>query len=464
MTKKPNIILITVDSLRPDHLGYMGYKKNVSPNIDILAKESTVFTRAFATGPITPHSFPSILTSTYPLDYQGPKKIERPRKLISEVLKEQGFTTAAFHSNAFLGEFFGYNQGWDFFEEVEVPTDFPFLKERKLITILKKIFRRVSTRFFPQLFLLLQYLRYRIKGPAANKIKAAFLTQTVKDFISSSTNNSPFFVWVHYMDVHGPYFGQENFQAGPLSLPEYVAGYSPILLPHYPTKKLKKIVKKSIKLTIDLYDRGIEYVDKQIGDLINFLRTRNIYESCIIILTADHGEEFLEHGAGSHWTKLYNELLHVPLLVKIPTSHREIIEKPVSLIDLSSTLCDILNIKRPSSFKGENLFNRSNSPVFHQTGLGKRKSIFSSEVPLIEYCEIENINQCKTAFQFDSWKYILNFDNKEEELYNLSSDPEEQNNLLRSERPEILFQMRNIMNEFLEKNPLLSLVHRSEKF
>jgi arylsulfatase A-like enzyme len=111
MKKKPNIILITVDSLRADHLGYMGYGKGISPNIDKLAGESVVFNNAFAVGPVTPHSFPSILTSTYPLDYQGPRKIERPRKLISEVLKEKGFITAAFHSNAYLSNFFGYNRG-----------------------------------------------------------------------------------------------------------------------------------------------------------------------------------------------------------------------------------------------------------------------------------------------------------------------------------------------------------------
>ena len=79
MNQRPNLILITIDALRADHLGFMGYEKDTSPNIDSLAKESIVFKNAFAVGPTTPYSFPSILTSTYPLDYQGPREIKKPR-------------------------------------------------------------------------------------------------------------------------------------------------------------------------------------------------------------------------------------------------------------------------------------------------------------------------------------------------------------------------------------------------
>lgn len=455
MAKKQNLILITIDALRADHLGFMGYKKNISPNIDHLAKESSIFTKAFATGPVTPHSFPSILTSTYPLDYHGPRKIKRPRKLISEVLKREGFTTAAFHSNAFLGNFFGYNRGWDFFEDLQAPVNFSFLKEKKITAIIKEVVRRGIIQFFPQLFFLLIYIRYRIKKLKNNRINGSFLTQIVKDFISSQEEKSPFFVWVHYMDVHTPYSARDNLKNKPLSYSEYSASCSSPLLAIYSSTKLTKIAKKNINLTYNLYDDGIKYVDEQIGNLISFLKAKNIYDNCIIIVTADHGDEFLEHGSGSHQSRLYNEVLHVPLLIKTPGNPARVIKNPVSLIDLAPTICDILNIKRTPSFKGQNLFNRSNFPIFHQTGSRGEGGIFSSKIDFIRYCEIESINQCKLACQFKNWKYILNYDNKKEELYNLLADPKEQNNIVHSE-PEVISKMRKILQEFAKKNPPLS--------
>jgi len=97
MAKKPNIILITIDSLRARHLGFMGYKKNISPNLDRLAEKSIVFTQAYVVGPNSSHSFPSLLTSTYPLDYQA-LHIDENRELLSEVLKKQGHIRLVFNT------------------------------------------------------------------------------------------------------------------------------------------------------------------------------------------------------------------------------------------------------------------------------------------------------------------------------------------------------------------------------
>ena len=184
MQKKPNIILITVDSLRSDHLGFMGYEKDISPNLDNLAQESSVFNQAFAVGPVTPHSFPSILTSTYPLDFQGPKKIDRPRRVISEILKEHGFLTVAFHSNAYLSDFFGYNKGWDYFEDI-IPSYDSDLSVGK-VSIKKAIFRELVSSFgkpslavFPELTFRIRYLMYKLgilrttpkETPNANFVK-----------------------------------------------------------------------------------------------------------------------------------------------------------------------------------------------------------------------------------------------------------------------------------------------------
>ncbi len=468
MEKKPNIILITIDALRGDHLGFMGYEKNISPNIDELSKGSSVFTNAYATGPISAFSFLSIFTSTYPLDYQGPGKIKKPRILISEVLKEQGYITAAFHSNPFFSSFFGYDQGWDFFEDVTPSGSAPPVHKKNKRAVAKKLLvvvtellkkaKRLETKlmlnFSPEIVLRERYLLYRsgiYKKPFKIYSKeGATINQIVKEFILSvKDEKKPFFIWIHYLDVHDPYFPYENyFQNKPVPYLSLVSSELPVYLnkPHFFKSPIQKFSKKYINKIIDLYDQGIKYVDQQVGDLFKFLKKENIYQDSIICLTADHGDEFLEHGGMGHFAKLYNEFLHVPFLIKIPRNKNKIIEKKVSSIDLSPTLCHLVGIKPVSAFKGRNLFNNSTSPIFHQVPLGASPDLL--EIDPKKYM---------IACQFNNWKYILDKNTKREELYNLSQDSKEQNNLSQEES-EILFEARKKVKEFEEKNPPFSLL------
>ncbi|RKX94242.1 MAG: hypothetical protein DRP84_07365, partial [Spirochaetes bacterium] len=303
--KRQNIILITIDSLRADHLGFMGYQKNISPNIDRLADESVVFTNAFANGPVTPHSFPSSLTSTYPLDYQGPRKIDRPRVLISEVLKRYGFITAAFHSNAYLSSFFGYNRGWDYFEDI-IP-DYDLLLSFGRKSFKREIFKKwllflakISFSFSPEMTFRIRYLFYKfglLRTTPKSVAPASYINQITEDFISSIKNeNRPFFCWIHYMDVHLPYFPYDcYFKDRKLSYHELVSKELPGFLSekYFFEGPFKKFSQKYLKNTIDFYDQGIKYLDEQIGDFISFLREAGVYQDTIIFLTADHGDEFL---------------------------------------------------------------------------------------------------------------------------------------------------------------------------
>jgi len=435
MNKKPNIVLITIDALRADHLGFMGYKKNISLNIDKLAKESSIFTQAFSVSSLSSYSFPAILTS----NYSGKK----PKVLISEVLKREGYITAAFHCNPFLSAFFGYGEGWDFFEDI-VPPESNVIKRKKVFSLFLNLFREITFSTFPGIYywvryLGAKYLKIKIPGesvlPVKFQVNAAYINRLIRDFIYSiKDKKKPFFIWSHYLDVHEPYFSREFYfndkdysflnDLRVQRFPQHLG------LSRYEHKKaLKKYMKKYLKQGIDCYDYGIEYMDYQIGQLMDFFKKENIYNNSIIIITSDHGEEFLEHGGGSHLPKLYNEGLHVPLLIKIPGEEPKVIDKKVSLIDLSPTICNLLGVKRDSSFKGGNLFEESDErPIFH----------------------VEKIdNQHKIACQFKNWKYIL--DNDQEELYNLSEDPKEQKNIA-SEKPKTLFKMKKLIQQFKKKN------------
>jgi len=128
--KRKNVILLTIDTLRRDAVGCYG-KSKLTPYIDSLQKNSTVFNQAYSTGPYTQASFPAILTSSYYLEYRRQKGLSSKRTLISEVLQEKGVTTAAFHSNPYISDFFGWNRGWDKFYdsmEDEVDDKVPYIK------------------------------------------------------------------------------------------------------------------------------------------------------------------------------------------------------------------------------------------------------------------------------------------------------------------------------------------------
>lgn len=452
MIKKPNVILITIDALRADHLGFMGYEKKVSPNIDALARESSVFVQAYTTGPVTPYSFPAILTSTYPLDYGGPEKIAEPRKLISEVLKEKGYITGAFHGNPFLSNFFGYNKGWDYFEYL-VPASNPptgtAAAKGKTKSAFNKYFSkyarsliRLVFSYFPEFIFQVKYLLYKLgRLKIVNQVKAASLNQIAKEFIHSAKEKSPFFVWLHYGDVHDPYLPYDYyFKPRSLSPDELIGKGAPQIFldkeNHVYPKALQKALKKHLGKIIDLYDQGIKYTDEQLGDLMNFLKKEDLYQNSIIVITADHGDEFLEHGGASHSPKLYNELLHVPLLIKYPGVNPQVIDKKVSLIDLPSTLITLAGFEAPSTFKGKNLFEKSEETIFHQA--------IDSSGAKPEY---------KIACQTEEWKYILDYQSQKEALYNLYRDPTEQQNLSDS-KPEIAQRMKTIIKNFITKNPL----------
>lgn len=440
---KPNIILITVDALRAGHLGFMGYEKGITPNIDSFAKQSIVFNNAFSVGPTTPYSFPSILTSTYPLDYQGPKEIKAPRVFISEVLKKEGFITLAFHSSPYLSDYFGYNKGWDFFQYIT------FHVNSSSQSFLGKLIKKILIFVSPRLFFRLAYLKYRIKGPKNVKVKASFVNKLVKDFVYSLKNQEkPLFIWIHYMDTHTPPLCYSENRV--CSYSELIGDYVGSAIWSYGNKgALKRFIKnnfkKYIKETTFSYDKSIQYLDEQIGDLLNFLKKENIYQNSIICFASDHGDEFLEHGGLGHNTQLYNEVLHVPLLIKIPGLGNKIVNKKVSLIDLAPTLCDLVGIET-DLFKGKTLFGQNREYIFHQAGFSKKQG---------HHIGIESLSECRIACQSDAWKYILDYGTKKEELYNLFKDSKEQNNLFQKE-PEILSQIRKRIQEFEKKNPALS--------
>lgn len=408
MKEGANIILITIDSLRADHLGCYGYSRDVSPNLDTLANNGVLFQQAIANGSGTWPSTISLLTSSYPLMYGGYERFSSRRTMISEVLREEGYYTAAFISDPFLARLFNH-EGFDTIYDGVIGRP-SFLDN----------FARNDTLNFLRKLLVLR--RGGILYPRADKINEKAISWLKK-------RSTKFFIWLQYMDIHNPYQPPrkyvKQFCPHPISMAERFR------LNHKIFVKSDEASENEIRALIDLYDAGLRYVDHNIGLLFDRLREMDILHNTLIIITADHGNEFKEHGDFGHHRKLYDELLLVPLIFHGAGMRKNIaIEDLVSLLDIAPTLVEILGIQN----KNRNFQGRSLVPLI-AGGEDKEESELSgviSEIGHNDSLEMD-LNERKISYRTKRWKYIYN-QSSEDELYDIRADHRETQNVIEEKK------------------------------
>jgi len=351
----PNIILITIDCLRFDHLGCYGYKRNITPNIDALALKGVRFLQAISHGGITATAVPSIMASVLPpLQIDEDNRLMRRSTTLAELLKVTGYHTAGFHSNPALARpYHNYDKGFDTFEDnfnkwgtLEKPTIRQRLGE-KIHALAESICSRSIFNSLIKLYLLSGIVDYYIHGPPY--LRARELTNDAIEWLRAQEEK--FFLWIHYMDGHFPY----------MPLPEYlsqlrVPPVSPrkmIGLEHKRRDKPSHLSPSDVDRLIDLYDAGIMSIDISIGRLLDSVDSH--LANTVVVITADHGEEFGEHGRFGHHT-IYDELVHVPLIIAGPGfSSGTVVRPQVSHLDLAPTLADLIGIGRVPNFQGKSL-------------------------------------------------------------------------------------------------------------
>jgi len=407
------IFLITVDCLRADHVGCIG-GTDLTPNIDKLSRDSVVFTKAFANGPGTNQSFPAILTSTYFFIHGGLHLNPRCTTL-AEVLSKHGFRTVAFHSNPFLSKMFGWDKGfhefYDFMNVIKAPSaTVTRLQRGKLVNRLTRIALNVlGASYSRRIRELLKKIYYRFSRIEKPYLEGTELNQHVTNWIEKHKNEK-FFLWVHYMDPHEPYIPPKEYLSN-FSSREEALKFNLSVDMNNPSEEDLTILR-------ELYKGEVKYVDSCIAELINNIEDRGLLEDSLIIITADHGHAFMEHGKFGHaYDILYNEVIHVPLIVYgLGGTHK--INKCVQLLDLPPTVLDLLGINPPSTFIGKSLIDRLESlPIFSE----------SAEPNLVElkYNLSKNIISCiKKEFKL----ILSNFTNTME-LYNIRKDPLEKKNI-----------------------------------
>lgn len=323
-----NVLFILVDTLRQDHLGYAGYARPTSPNIDELAKASSVFTDAYATAPHTPRSIPSIFLSRYAshVNWKGaqfnyPKVLPENLSLF-EILQEKGWKNYGYSSHFYFDEKRGLQQGFERWNNDGAGT----IAESNDDIAAPRIWQKLEPE--------LERLAQEQKQPQA----------------------APFGAFVHLFEPHSRWIGHKEYDFGE--------------------------AKDGHERHINNYDSEIAFVDAYVGKIIQKLKDTGLYDDTIIIITSDHGEAFKDHGMYFHGQNLYNEVIRVPLIIHVPGWPARKVQGPVSLVDIAPTFLDLQDITIPTEFEGQSLM-----PTMNGTGELPDRAIFAELLPYTNWKE-----------------------------------------------------------------------------
>jgi len=446
-------VLVTVDCLRADHVGFMGYNRPTTPFLDSLADESFVFPNAIVAGAPTYYSFPSIMASRHPLalgrDVLG---LFPEEPSLASVFKSAGYATASFAAgNPYISARFGYEHGFDTFrdfldvETVSLSDPKPNPSVGKgWTTLLNRKLHDVGHRLGPagEVYdeLYFQYCQ-RLGTPAVNSFDvlrrfpaADAIVDQARSWLAS-IGQGPFFLWLHLMDPHSPYYPAEKaFELmGSRSITPFRARY---LNSYWNRSDLRpKRFARHKDDIIALYDAGVRWVDAQMQRLVDSLHRFELWDDCIFAFTADHGEEFLDHGGRYHPpSNLMEELIRVPLLLRVPnTAKTRLAESPFSMLHLAPTLLDAAQLPAPETFQGRSYWREmSNGTSWNDVAISE--CIVGCTNPLRAEARL---GPRVLSVRESRFKLVLHFDPHREDLYDLEADPKEQNPLPPSARKSV---------------------------
>ena len=467
MNTKPNIIVLIVDAFRYDHTNFSNYFRDTTPFLSQCASDAFLFTHTFTNSTKSGLSLASMTTSSYAFEYKSPVEIKPPRIPLSELLHQVGYYTALTSSNPYYEEEFGYHRGVDFYKML-------FNRKEELKRIAEKGFfvRAFKTASKNTLY---QNLKEFLKKKARKLYEVGRIGKTVlttrknsfgaADLVNGAIfaalknykQSQPIFLWAHYMDLHAPNLPPRNFlKKFGRNIPKYqqLLSWKKRSITPPPT-----FSQEEIDDMILLYDACLAYIDESIKEVISELKRLNIYDNSLIIITGDHGEAFGEHGDighHGHYDFLYDEYLHVPLLIKFPGNEKGLCHEIVSLIDIAPTILDLADVAFPSFFRGTSLKpllnNRELDLPQVETFSGKENYIIAFAAPKLSPRAFKDIDFNKPSFAIrtKNWKLIVGPCNREE-LYDLNRDHQERINLLQSsEKKDRIYDLRSKLYDKLK--------------
>ena len=366
-----NVLVISYDTLRADHLSLYGYERDTSPNLDAIGEQSVVFESAIAQSSST---FPSHM-SLFQSRYASTTSTAAP--MLAEVLRSAGYATAAFTGGGNLAGKFGFDRGFDRYDEI-----------RQLSGLVE-------------------------------------LMPMFESWLRAQPER-PFFAFLHTYDIHHPYDPPAPFDS------MFFGDYEGSITGKRTGNLLNKIRRihhfaedtTEVSLSDDdrkkivaLYDGGVRYADQYLGQIQALLHELGLWDNTIVVFLSDHGEEFWEHKQVLHSFTVFQEAIHVPLVIKMPKQQRAglRIEQQVRLMDVSPTLLDLLDIPIPESMLGQSLRSVIDAPQDNERSAVSEMSDYR-------------------AYLTPPHKLIVDASDRRLLLFDLSSDPTEQNDLSEQNR------------------------------
>ncbi len=394
-----NVVVLLIDTLRADKLrAYDKQSRVETPALDQFAKEGTVFENAQSPENWTKPSVASVLTGLYPVTHQTKKsesKLPDSALMVSEVYKNAGFATATFLANGYVSDKFGFKQGWDHYTN---------------------------------------YIREKKSTEAGNVFKEA------GDWIEKHKDER-FFVYIQTIDPHVPYDPPEEF------LKKYDAReYSGVVGPRKTPDLLEKAKRKPPKVTFNardrerleaLHDGEISYHDSEMGKLVERLKAHGLYDQTLFVVTSDHGEEFYEHGSYGHGHSVYQEMIHVPLMFRLPgvVPAGQRIGETVGTLDIPPTILAATGVAVPDVMEGVN-----------------RMPHMMGDVPAGPAVGFSDFLDDRRVIRAGRWKLILRGINAT--FFDLQRDPGEQKELPVEQHPIAMRYLRTMLGQFVGASDL----------
>ncbi len=420
--KKPNILIIIIDSLRADHVGCYGYHRNTTPNIDRLAAEGCLFETCITAAPFSPASYASLFSGLYPHQHGvngdtvriWPNTFSR----LAEKMKANGYSTFAVSNNDFVSAASNAAAGFDVFVDLWRPSSGARIVRRIRRGVNRIIGARLATR------LQSNRMQCAAKGDAGETMRLAL------DCIAKSS--SPFFGFVVLMDPHSPYNRRhERFSEPTPTVRRFFRQVNDSKMWAKAMAAHSGLHADDLRTALDCYDSEIWHADDSVGGLVDSLRESGLLDETVVVAAADHGEAFGEHGVWGHGFSLTDALTRVPLVIRCPHYWPAALRSSalVQLHDLHSLCLSLARDGQPQVDVFPACLTRASDAQW--TGHDVAFSEFPVQTNTLRFLERLNPNfragrwgHGMWAVRSKEWRYI-EYGNGDCELYNLCSDPRE---------------------------------------
>ena len=387
----PTVVVISIDTLRPDHLGAYGYERDTSPEIDALAAGGALFTHAVSTSSWTLPAHAALFTGLSDRVHgcnDSDRRLSPDHTTLAETFAAAGYRTLGFFSGPFLHPTFGLDQGFDAY------IDCSSYAERSAAHASRSG----------------ELDRHDITTASHRDITSPRIVEAVRERLAEDSDQ-PLFLFIHMWDVHFDFIPPPPFDTR--FDPDYTGEidgenffYNPAVHPQMDPRDLEHI--------IALYDGEIAWTDLHVGQILETLEARGALDNAIVVVTSDHGEEFFEHGLKGHRFTLYDEVIRIPLILWAPgrIDAGRTIDFPVSLIDLFATLVDLSGIESDARTMGRSLL-----PLLEGEAVDEPSALTVSE--------LDTLGRSLTAYRKPAHKLLIDRKNQAALTYDLEHDPGE---------------------------------------